>query len=727
MNILVIGGAGTFLNNLLIKCRKEGHKVSVLTGSRFSKKEDYQKCFEVYKFPYDAGCINEIYESVAPDVTIYMGAYDTNYTWKNEEDDSVKYIASMANIIMGYIMSGKGRFIYLSSESVFSESFAEAITEGTPTSPNGFRAQAIYQGENLCENYRRNRDMDIVTVRFDHLYGIPENRSDVNDIVNMMCLESLSEKIIHYTKDSVISPLYEKDGVEAIHRLIVANSHEHDLYQISSGVAYEEEEIANIVRNYMNPEIDVVSVPGRSGAQSILSGELFESEFGKMTYNDLSDRIKKIVLQMKKNEYIFLSDEEAAVPLSKRLKKNLGWFVRAIVPFIESVIVFIPVFLLYNQTLTSNYFAKLDIYLLYVLLFAVVFGQQQATFSALLAVIGFFIRQTNDRTGFEILLDGNTYVWVAQLFIVGLSVGYMRDQIRKLVTESQEEKEYLEQQIDDIQDINSTNVRVKDILENQVVNQADSIGKVYSITSALDQYSPEEVLFYAAETVSRLMKTDDVAIYTVSNSDYARLFSSTSAKSRSLGNSLKYSEMGEMYETISSNNVYINRKMDSRYPLMATAIFENNQMQMIIMVWGLSWENMTLGQANTLVIVSALIQNAVLRSSRYLAALEDRRYVDGTQMLESESFKALLDAFSMAETKGLTECTILKIANGEVAFDEAVQIIQKGLRQTDYFGKLGDGFIYALLSNTNREAAGYVINRFADKGLTCEITEEYGL
>ena len=91
MNILIAGGAGTFLNNILIKLHKEGHKVSVLTGNRFADKDAYQKNFEVYSFQYDASCLNEIFDSVSPDVTIFMGAFDTNFEWKNEEADSVKY------------------------------------------------------------------------------------------------------------------------------------------------------------------------------------------------------------------------------------------------------------------------------------------------------------------------------------------------------------------------------------------------------------------------------------------------------------------------------------------------------------------------------------------------------------------------------------------------------------------------------------------------------------
>ena len=82
--------------------------------------------------------------------------------------------------------------------------------------------------------------------------------------------------------------------------------------------------------------------------------------------------------------------------------------------------------------------------------------------------------------------------------------------------------------------------------------------------------------------LGRLLKSRDVAIYTVSNKVYARLFSATSKKARMLGYSIQYTQMGELYETLAAGKVFINRKMDERYPLMASAICENDEMQMIL-------------------------------------------------------------------------------------------------------------------------------------------------
>ena len=75
------------------------------------------------------------------------------------------------------------------------------------------------------------------------------------------------------------------------------------------------------------------------------------------------------------------------------VKKWLAHIFQAALPFIENMICFIPFFMINNRVTESAYFARLDCYLLYVLLFAIVYGQQQASFSAILSIGGYFFRQ----------------------------------------------------------------------------------------------------------------------------------------------------------------------------------------------------------------------------------------------------------------------------------------------------------------------------------------------
>lgn len=728
MNILLVGGAGSLINNIIIKLNKEGHRIYLLTGSKY-KQIPYQKVFERYDFTYDTPCLNEIFESVNPELTLYMGAYDTNYLWQEEEKDSTRYVAGITNLLMAYVRNREGRFIYLSSEEVYSGHYEENIDENEPLTPAGYRGMALALAESQCQRYREYRHRDVITLRLDHLYSVPKKRRDINNICGLLCLEALQDNQITIMEGNSFSMIYETDAVEYIYRVIATASHRYPVYNIASSLEISEYDIAVMICNAINDENEeeqkVEIIPKHSeGERRVLANRLYESEFGYPFCCKVDYIVNRIVENMTKKSYAFLTGDKAKLPFWKRVLEKSGWFVKSAIPFIENVTAFFIFWLLDANVREGSLFSKLDFLLIYVLLFAVFYGQQQAIFSAVIAIVGYCVNQMLVRSGFEVILDSGTYIWIAELFVVGLVVGYIKDQLTDIKKQDEEEREYLSDQLTDIQDIHSSNVRVKDALETQIINQSDSVGKIYSITSALDQYSSEEVLFYAAEILAKLMKTKDVAIYTVSNADYARLFSYTSVKAKSLGNSIRYPEMEDVYDTLISGKVFINRKMDERYPLMANAIFENERMQMLVFVWGISWEQMTLGQANQLAIISSLIQNAVLRANRYMEVLEQQRYVEDSKMLVTDAFATLVNAHVKAGNKGLTECTLLRILTEPDKHIEAGKTLAAMLRLSDYVGTLTDGGLYVLLANTAKKDADFVIQRFSAAGYETEIVEE---
>lgn len=711
------------MNQIVNKLKKEGHRIYLLTGNRY-KNENYGKVFEKYNFTYDSDCMNDIFESVHPHVTLFMGAYDTNFTWLDERRDAVKFASSLMNLLSAFSMGNYGRFIYLSSQEVFAGDYPEDITEDEPITADTFRGMAFAQGEELCKSYQECRKLDIVTLRLDNLYAMPARKKEVAGICPRMCLSALLDQRIDAEVHHRFSMIYESDAVEYIYRVMACKEHYFHLYHISSAEAVSELQIAKFIAEASDKEI-VIEEKTAWNERKVLSSKRFDEEFGLKIFNVAEEVAKKMMAQMRHNRKAFLYDEDEKKPFWDRFKERAGWLVQALIPFVENLICFIPFFMLNNRAVDSAYFASLDLYLLYVILFAIIYGQQQATFSAVLAVGGYLFRQMYSRSGFEVLLDYSTYVWIAQLFILGLVIGYMRDRISTLQSESEEEQSFLTYQLNDMTDINQSNVRVKDALETQIVNHNDSIGKIYNITSQLDRYMPEEVLFYAAEMVSKLMNSKDVAIYTVSNHDFARLASSTSPLARQYGQSIRYRQMNEMSKALIDRKVYINRSIDEKYPHMASAIYEGEEMQLILMVWGIPWEQMTLGQSNLLVVVSYLIQNAVLHANRYMAALEDKRYVDGIKILETESFSSLVKAFQRAMDRQLTECTLIEIIVENGDYRTAGELLTKKMRMSDYLGTLKDGKLYALLANTKSSDAGIVLKRFAECGYDARVVEEF--
>lgn len=118
MIAFLIGGEGRFMDAMINKLNKDGHRVYLLTGSKNSQ-TSYQKVFEKYNFEYDSDSIREILVSANPDVVIFMGAYDSRYDWENARKTSVQFTADLTNVISAYSSVKRGvSFIFLHRRSL---------------------------------------------------------------------------------------------------------------------------------------------------------------------------------------------------------------------------------------------------------------------------------------------------------------------------------------------------------------------------------------------------------------------------------------------------------------------------------------------------------------------------------------------------------------------------------------------------------------------------------
>ena len=102
MVVLLIGGGSALMDAMISKLAKNGHRVYLLTGQK-NNRSSYKKVFEKYDFPYDSGSIKDIFESTRPDVVVFMGAFDTNFDWKEDaRQESVRYVAGIVNLLSAY-------------------------------------------------------------------------------------------------------------------------------------------------------------------------------------------------------------------------------------------------------------------------------------------------------------------------------------------------------------------------------------------------------------------------------------------------------------------------------------------------------------------------------------------------------------------------------------------------------------------------------------------------
>ncbi len=724
MNVLLIGSDNKLVDSMINKLNKSNHRIYWLTGQK-EKKASRERVFEVYNFSYTDSNVKDIIESIRPDAVVFTGAYDTSFDWKySGQTEAQRYTTAIVNLLTAYSALGEGKFIYLSSQEVFGGSYANDVSETEAATARGFKASAVSQGEEICRNYREIQRTNAIVLRLDHVYSVPEKGQEEGDPCFKMCLEALKTGKISANSREKFSMLYLNDAVELIYHVIEAENAKHSCYHISSMEEIDEMQLAELIRDKMGGETAVIDRSGGESHRLVLDGRRYQEEFGQQIFTNYEKGVDRVVQYMKQYSDTFLKAGDPGGRWKGKTWHTVKKAFRILLPFVENIICFALFFVLNQQAAGNQYFNRLDFYLLYVLLFAIVHGQQQAIFSALLSVVGYCVQQAYIHSVYEVLLDYNTYVWMAQLFIVGMAVGYMRDYIRHIQEDNAEEIRRLYEKIEGIAEINDSNVRMKQNFEVQLVNQKDSLGKIYEITSQLDQYGPEEVLFYAAQMLGRLMNSRDVAVYLVVNGDYARLYSATSEDARKLGSSIQYTAMKEMYDELKEGRVYINKTMEAHLPLMASAVFSEGDMQLILMLWGIPWQRMTLAEANRLTIIGTLIQNGLVRASRYLESLRQQRYVEGTNVLNEEAFTRLVLAFFEARNKGLTECALLEVQTRNQSYEHVADALSDSIRSTDYFGVLENGKLYALLSNTDKNNVGSVIERFRLAGYDSLLKEE---
>ena len=249
------------------------------------------------------------------------------------------------------------------------------------------------------------------------------------------------------------------------------------------------------------------------GYQVVLSNERLKREFGYTSKRTPEQIIRETLAYMQRHSARFLGEGHPGLSIWRQLYYKGTRLLGVLAPYLENLVLFVPFFMLNNRATDSLYFSKIDFYLLYVLLFAVVHGQRQATLSAALATMGYLFRHMYGRTGLAVVTDYNTYVWIAEIFILGLTVGYMRDTLRFIREEKEQEVDFLTERVEDMGAINDSNLRVKEGLMDQIVDYDNNLGTVYQATDRLAQDLPAEILFHAISTIQHLMKCRDVAIY----------------------------------------------------------------------------------------------------------------------------------------------------------------------------------------------------------------------
>ena len=718
MKLLIVGDYGVLSRSIINTVSKAGWETCLLVGQSDSEPKP-AKVFEQYFFPYDSDSIAEVVTSVVPDIVLFMGAYDASFPWDKPDQARISFFSGLINVLEACSKVPRLRFFFLSSQEVYGQN-QQQVSEKDRPHPDTERGALLLHGERTCELQRQITGLDAYVIRLDHPYGLLESSREVRTSIEQLLIDACVKKEFHITNRHRYSGIFVLDAVEGVYRIIAAKEHVNRLYHLSSEEPVTDEEIAQMLRR-LNPSL-VITRDEDTGEETelILTCELVRGLFGLRIRNHYADVIGEVYKHIRNN----LSSIASAQEMQER-KRDLGIklnrFVKLGLPYFINILGAIAAF--FGQTLLvrGGFDRYIDLPFIYTLLISGLFGKQHALIAAVsLSVMHF----ASAGSLFDLLIDYNTYIWVAKVFIGGMLVGNLRDRQDVVERESDEENNYLQVKLDEMKRLNSVYQRVNRAYENRLIEYTGSLGRIYKITNSLNVQQPGEVLFSAALSVAELMQTRDVAIYQVANGDYCRLFSSTSEAARAFGKTVKYTAYPDLAKAMAETRVFVNKQMLPMLPQMANGIYDGDQLRFIIMVWGLSLDKMTLYQANQLTILSYLIMMSVNRASAYLDALVNKRFIAGTSIMSPDAFKETLDLYRSAKSRHLADYSLLLVNwCGDTIVDTSVKL-RTLVRSQDLIGQDDAGRIYLLLLNANSDDADVVIGRLAQAGLGCRAVKE---
>ncbi len=489
----------------------------------------------------------------------------------------------------------------------------------------------------------------------------------------------------------------------------------NSIYNICSGNALPEHYILNMIKEITGQAESSFRNEDLTERTYDFSNELAEKELGFSPKFSFKEGFSEFVRQqVEKVDEADRKKEGIIYNFRKNLKDIFSWFF----PYLETILTFLVVQIIIILFGNSELLSIIDLYLLYVVFIAIIYGKGHTITALLLSLGGKLLSMGQYSSLTEIAIDYKIYLWLLQLLVVGMGIGFIRDNYKQIIGDSEEENNYLKSELAELRDINSSNVRIKEIYENRLINYKDSFAMIYSILSKLDDLEPDKIMFSAVEVVSEIIRSDEVAIYSVDKGGYyARLMASSTNIKDSIKKSIQLSSMGEVFSQIQDKKIYVNRKLDQNKPSMAGGVYHENILESIIVIRSLPFEYTTLYHMNLFSVVLNLIAQALHRANHFIEESQLNRYIEGTNVLTQEAFYNIIEIRKSGSEENLADYFILEVVNNDMSLKQLNDIILQTIRHKDYMGLGEDGRLYLLLANTTKNEAEFLEKRLSLKGI----------
>lgn len=719
---MIVGEYGFMMNHLIERLYREKCDIYTIAGKRSKEKAAKLPPHNIFEFSTDGLDVKYIIQCVQPDTVIFMGAQDDAFNWK-EDMTAAAFSSRLTNVLICAKTNQVRHFIYLSSMSVFGDNYDEAVNEETVPETDKIKDMIIYNGECLCQLYD-GAGMNVTILRFPLIYGPSHFVYEKLNPVEEMFFDAKKRGVIKSTGYGSFMTIYVSDAVDAVYKVLMREECSQKLYHIEGKRVTSDKELSD----YMEKELEgPVSIDaGENKKRNMFpDGTKFIEEFRYSPLIELEAGLKRTGKFVEThynalNEKVLTAEEREQKKAKEQFRKNLFTILGKGRRIVENIALFVLAFLITYQFGFMNIFSGIDFMLLYVLIASVAFGIGHSVLAVVLATGGtLYLRMLQTGQGISAALSQYSVIFQFLFYlIVAIMVSYTILRYKLSMKEQDEQMADLQEEYELIYDVNKTNVEIKKVFEDRLINYGDSIGKIYNIVSELDVLDPEKIAVASLGVVRKIMNVKDVCIYKAGRGEYFHFIEATTGDARVMNKAIRLLDYPVMQQALETRDIFVNHQVGTELPRMAAPIYSENKLIYIIMLWNMEFEQLNTYQKNLFLVLAKIITTSLEKGYQYEEVGRQQKYYENTNVLFPEVFRNQIKEKLKDVPYEQAEYSVIRISMGEDSLAEISEKLNLLVRDEDKIGKLEDDdkFVY-ILAHASYSDAKFVVGKLNKNGL----------
>lgn len=719
---MIIGEYGFMMNHLIERLYREKCDIYTIAGKRSKEKAAKLPPHNIFEFSTTGLDVKYIIQCVQPETVIFMGAQDDAFDWKNDMTAS-HYSSQLTNVLIWSKTNYVKHFIYLSTMDVFGGSYEEALPEEVEPGMAQVKNMIIYNGECLCRLYN-DAAMKVTILRFPLVYGPSHFLYERLNPIEEMCFDAKKRGEIKPMEYGSFMVIYVSDAVDAVFKTVVKETCSQHIYHVEGKRVTTSEELSGMLTKDSENPVKVAEKEGK-GRNISLDGTKFSEEFRYSPLIELETGIKRTNRFVEThfdalNEKELTEEEKEKKEAKEQFKRNMLTILRKARRIVENIALFTLVLFITYQFGHMDMFSGLDFMLLYVLAASMAFGIGHGVLAVVLATGGnLYLRMLETGQGISSVLSQYSVIFQFLFyFIVAIMISYTILRYKLSMKEQDEQMEDLQEEYELIYDVNKTNVEIKRVFEDRLLNYGDSIGKIYNIVSELDVLDPEKIAVASLGVVRKIMNVKDVCIYKTGQGEYFHFIEATTGEAKNMKRAIKLSDYPRMQQALEIRDIFVNHQVGSELPRMAAPIYSENKLIYIIMLWNMEFEQLNTYQKNLFLVLAKIITSSLEKGYQYEEVGRQQKYYENTNVMFPEVFRQQIEEKLKDVSYEQAEYSVIKIDMGEESLEEISNRLGTLVRDEDKIGKLEDedSHVY-ILAHAGYADVPFVVNKLNKNGL----------